>query len=160
MKKLEKLKNFICNYYEDIFKVIVLIGFFILVYIGLKESYVYLAIYTLIITIYVAYSYSDEHALGLLVFAIIIILIAHSFFYIAKDFDNYYETTSEKKIKLLEKGIILFDDLTTLEDRQLYYSCLEFNCTHIVTSKYTKGFKGYNDIFNKSQTSLAPIKKN
>lgn len=160
MKKLEKLKNFVCNYYKDIFKVIAIIIFFILIYVGLKESHAYLVIYTVIISIYVGYSYGEDDAIGLLVYAVIITTICNSYFYIAKDYDNYYETNSEKKIKLLEKGIILFDDLTTLEDRELYYSCLEINCTHIVKTKMIKSFKGYNDIFNTTQTLLSPIKKN
>ena len=51
-----------------------------------------------------------------------------------------------KNVKLLDNGVILLEDMSTIKDEALYYKCLYYNCKQIIystTECYPSGYNRY-----------------
>jgi hypothetical protein len=148
--KLEEILNFVCDYKYVIF-FIVLMGF---IYLGIKYTFWIPIGYVFIFGIIFSVIESNGEVFPVIsltslmigVLCLIVFTLTHNIYVIE-------EIKTSKKIKLLYNKVILFDDMSTLNDEKIYYKCLAYNCKKIIKTEKIKGYKGYNDLFNYSEYS-------
>lgn len=146
------IKDIIFNFISKYQIIVYLILFSVFVFLGFKYSlwltFGYIFIMAFIILWNAEYSSNDSLFLSSFVLPLIIWVVLIVIYAATLEYNSQEVKIIERNIKLLHDEKILFDDMTILNDKELYYKCLHFNCTKIVQTKTIKYKEGYNDIFN------------
>lgn len=145
------VKDLIFNFISKYQMVIYLSLFVIFVFLGFKYSLWFTFVYIFIaafIIFWCSEPYEEDSVfLSSFVVPLIIWLVLIIIYALNIEYNTQEVKITERNIKLLYDEKILFDDMTTLDNKELYYKCLHFKCSKIVETETIKYKEDYNDIF-------------